>query len=1614
MALFKALRGNRSSLDAQSLHDGYAYFCTDDGSFWIDYTDADGNLQRKQINKADLEALGYKIDSIPQADYNQNDTTAKDYILNRTHWMDDPVTNTWVALEETTFETYDGGSGEIFGTSFNLVDGAECVVTLDGVEYTTICEKEVVDGMEALYLGNPVFILENAADNGQPFGIAYLPMYYGAIVMTFDTESSSHTVQIMSTVTTQEIHKLDNKYIDAEWMAKPPIGERRIEFLPETTLSEGQQHSDAISMYQLNNIDGFAANGYSKAYVAIDGIEYTCTVAGEVCNSEGGGETSIALGNISAVLTDSFETGDPYAIQINTNYLLLLVPTGGEHTLKIEFAIPVYEQLPKHYIEDALSSVKLTLDDTPTSGSNNPVTSSGVYNALSGKQATITGAASTIATSNITPNMVLVSDDFGKVAPSTITSTELDYLDGVTSNIQEQISNNSNAAFLSMSGALKWDGVIGDRDYVGESDDSSIFCYVHVSDEYPQILLDMLNSGQTTLYGSVGIVTDNNVLAVPIDIEIQTDGFAMLDGAIIVPTDNYDVEGLVFPKKGIYFMSMNLLPSGFDFSVTYTNALFIAGHSFTQQNQYFEMQTKVSSIGDTLTWDGNTDGLVKATLINQIDNSPINFYKISDNVITPNDVVNGIKYINPFSGEIIERNGEEAQTLFNEDGLIDVLVWCNIPTDNYVYNVLATGTYPEAGIYVMDGYAQSFLLTVNGYNFTTTSTQEVIKTDHLPEALRFGEIATTTYIDTLTWDGNTDGKECLEGALYKISDVIPTLEDLKQGVSVAFQSGGISDTYTLSAEELEALNNDEGVINISGLCCIIPQPLDEYSAGVYFLSTDSSFITSLTISNYTGFVTTTTELVKIDPKYLPDDIGGGSGLPTVTTADNGKSVSVVNGAWEVKKLSYNDISDKPELFSGSYNDLDDKPLLFSNIKVGSTTIAADTTTDTLTIAAGSNITITPDATNDKITIAATDTTYSEATTTQAGLMSAADKIKLDGLSESGGSVEGVVTEEMLFETIPGSDTVTWDGSFDGLESTGGLSFSISQNLYKVSDITAEAFEAIGNMEYSTETLQLTYAMTYDDPDMDDYTTQIDLLSGFMLGEGAKVTNNGSYIEIYINSWGNMYDGYIIINRDGIWYSDNTSGSTGGLGMGAGRYCISKLSFAGVSLTEGKKVIKSDLLQIDISEINTVTDTEMSNTSENPVQNKVIKAYVDSMNKTYTAGNGITLSGTKFSNTAPLYYVTSLTVKDIGSSTSGSYLATKWAVSNIDGITVPTDGMTIALRVPGAGTSGGILLSINNGVTYYPIMRNVNTLVTTHYSAGASLILTFNSAQTAEVYTAAGTKSTVTGCWQIADYDSDTKTRSSNKTGTKMYLIGAQSQSTSGQTTYSNSNCYIGTDNCLYSGGKKVATSDTTYSEATTTTSGLMSAADKIKLNDAVVREELFTIRDSDTVTWDGNTSGLESYSGWYRIADISDEVVEAMCIAANNGSLTGSITDENGVQTAISVLSVENGFVAVQKPQSTYVVIFLTNTTAANEGYPNGGIYTIVSSGYVSSITIDGFVISKKQVINSDLLQVDLDSITADTEMSDTSTNPVQNKVIKAYVDSAIEAAIGAAISASY
>ena len=63
-----------------------------------------------------------------------------------------------------------------------------------------------------------------------------------------------------------------------------------------------------------------------------------------------------------------------------------------------------------------------------------------VQTALASKQDKVVGGASTITEDNLTASRALVSNSSGKVAVSTVTSTELGYLDGVTSNVQTQLN----------------------------------------------------------------------------------------------------------------------------------------------------------------------------------------------------------------------------------------------------------------------------------------------------------------------------------------------------------------------------------------------------------------------------------------------------------------------------------------------------------------------------------------------------------------------------------------------------------------------------------------------------------------------------------------------------------------------------------------------------------------------------------------------------------------------------------------------------------------------------------------------------------------------------------------------------------------------------------------------------------------------------------------------------------------------------------------------------------------------------------------------------------------------------------------------------------------------
>jgi hypothetical protein len=70
--------------------------------------------------------------------------------------------------------------------------------------------------------------------------------------------------------------------------------------------------------------------------------------------------------------------------------------------------------------------------------------SSAIQTQIDSKQATITGAASTVVSSNLTASRVVISNVSGKITTTNVTHTEVDYVSGVTG----QLSGNSQSATL--------------------------------------------------------------------------------------------------------------------------------------------------------------------------------------------------------------------------------------------------------------------------------------------------------------------------------------------------------------------------------------------------------------------------------------------------------------------------------------------------------------------------------------------------------------------------------------------------------------------------------------------------------------------------------------------------------------------------------------------------------------------------------------------------------------------------------------------------------------------------------------------------------------------------------------------------------------------------------------------------------------------------------------------------------------------------------------------------------------------------------------------------------------------------------------------------------------
>jgi hypothetical protein len=180
---------------------------------------------------------------------------------------------------------------------------------------------------------------------------------------------------------------------------------------------------------------GDGSGSYTAAYVS--GTSFTINGANVTSEYHAGRRIKIYLGTTAA-----FRYGTISSSSFSTNTTVNVTWDSGSlanETLSVYLAILTKTN---DSIPTGISATKIadgTISDTEFQYLNG--VSSAIQTQLDAKQATITGSATTIDTESLTANRAVISNGSQKIAVSDVTDTELGYLDGVTSAVQTQIDS---------------------------------------------------------------------------------------------------------------------------------------------------------------------------------------------------------------------------------------------------------------------------------------------------------------------------------------------------------------------------------------------------------------------------------------------------------------------------------------------------------------------------------------------------------------------------------------------------------------------------------------------------------------------------------------------------------------------------------------------------------------------------------------------------------------------------------------------------------------------------------------------------------------------------------------------------------------------------------------------------------------------------------------------------------------------------------------------------------------------------------------------------------------------------------------------------------------------
>lgn len=181
----------------------------------------------KEFVNSKIKLVRKDIDSLPQADWNQNDPTAKDYVNNRTHYISRESRVVVPEQEVTTavqnkfnIAVLNNADLDAIKTLYDSKDDTTFDVVFDGTSYS--CKWLEQGGNRIPFFGNLTIAQEGSTDTGEPFIFFFEFESLGndAASIIACKVAGTHTVAV--SYQQDVVHKIDGKFLPDDIGAVQP------------------------------------------------------------------------------------------------------------------------------------------------------------------------------------------------------------------------------------------------------------------------------------------------------------------------------------------------------------------------------------------------------------------------------------------------------------------------------------------------------------------------------------------------------------------------------------------------------------------------------------------------------------------------------------------------------------------------------------------------------------------------------------------------------------------------------------------------------------------------------------------------------------------------------------------------------------------------------------------------------------------------------------------------------------------------------------------------------------------------------------------------------------------------------------------------------------------------------------------------------------------------------------------------------------------------------------------------------------------------------------------------------------------------------------------------